>query len=86
MSGRSMQAAANTKQQQGNESPGPLLTGGTGGLGLLTARRLKMNAMPVSPLPSQPAPPPFCSATCSATPTRAATLTCSATLTVFVMP
>ena len=47
-----MQAAANTKQQHGNESPGPLLTGGTGGLGLLTARRLKMNAMPVSPLPS----------------------------------
>ena len=46
-----MQAAANTNQQKGNES-GPLLTGGTGGLGLLTARRLKMNAMPVSPLPS----------------------------------
>ena len=44
MSGQKMQLETN---EESNGTPGPLLTGGTGGLGLLAAR-----AMPVSPLPS----------------------------------
>ena len=59
MSGR----IATTEQQvlaQGNDTLVPLLTGGTGGLGLLTSRWLKTNNQHtvVSPLPSVPAPPP----------------------------
>ena len=83
MSGR----IATTEQQvlaQGNDTLVPLLTGGTGGLGLLTSRWLKTNNQHtvVSPLPSLPAPPPSQPAYLlrHAPGSCAATLTCSATL------
>ena len=82
--------------EEGNGTPGPLLTGGTGGLGLLAARTMPVTEPPAQltcSTPPQPAPT-ICSATltwqlrrhprtCSATLTCAAALTCSATLTVF---
>ena len=69
MSGR----IATTEHQvlaQGNDTPGPLLTGGTGGLGLLTSRWLKTNNQHTEVSPLAPAP-----LTCSTS-----TPTCSATL------